>query len=204
MNCPMRKEWGFLAVDVAVIGIGGWALTMLLRAPSETIRMFTSILTLPGDPGPAIGFGFAVLYSAILFIGGAYFALLASCRINEHYSQIRWFRLEFGFSPPTTPDGVKALQNAVDAKIKERAMWLKRIYLSEEQSRERLHALSTSLLPQQLKQLAGAVAAEEARIKSLKGMVKHARECFYGARDIARSKHLPVPFQVKEKLEEYL
>lgn len=122
-----------------------------------------------------------------------------------------FFRKIFGFMPPTTLEGVKTLQGAVDNYIRGKAKWLNEVYKKEQSLQEEMRLFRTCGescdTSEELERLVKTVSSREALIKKYRSMIPEARKGFYKAYNTARSKYLPVPFEVrgfKASFKDYL
>lgn len=125
------------------------------------------------------------------------------------------FRTVFGFSPPATYEGQKAIQLAVDRVLTYRAIDRQRWYSGKEKIMESIRANrqaiaecdnydreSTAGGP--IQQIGTLVTQLEYELSKLEKGKNKAERRYYKTRDAARNPSLPIPFQVKDSFKEYL
>lgn len=116
------------------------------------------------------------------------------------------FRTIFGFSPPVTLEGQKAIQLAVDRILAFRAIARAKEYSREEVIIGIIKEIEDKIRSNvdcDLQAFGKAIVMHETRLSELEKSKKEAEKNYYEARDAACNSFLPIPFEVKKSFQDY-
>lgn len=154
----------------------------------------------------------ALLLMILALMSGVFCIFFSACAgvvfVRSLFATLR-FRTIFGFSPPTTDGGRKAIKAIMERILTFRAVALDEEYMREEKSKEYMRTCGKAAVTRSdrevLLQSAGAsIVAEEFNLGALGQAKERAKREYYRARNAARSPYLPLPFEVKESYKDYL
>lgn len=117
------------------------------------------------------------------------------------------FRTIFGFSPPVTDEGHKAVQLAVDRVLSFLAIARAEKYLREKVVIKIIKEIQDDLRSKadcDLRALGEAIVMHETRLNELEKLKKAAEKNYYKTRDAAQEEFLPKPFVVRKSFKNYL
>lgn len=197
----------FLGIAVVALGIfytlGGYNILNLQKATEHGFKhlamFFVAIVLVVG-----VAMGFAV---------SAYYLIVAGIALAKALIATYRFRTIFGFSPPVTDEGHKAVQLAVDRVLTFLAIARAKEYSHEKELVESIRANGRAIsecentenfLGGPLQNIGVLIARLECDLSKLEKSKRTAEKNYYKTRDAAQEEFLPKPFVVRKSFKDYL
>lgn len=157
------------------------------------------------------GLSMIMLSAAVIVTTGGGIANLVAAGIALTRALVATHRFQkiFGFSPPVTDGGQKALESTIKCMLSIRARDLDEVY---EREKKMLESIKNRVVYcvgtwDWLKSVGISVTSAEHDLGNLEKEKKRAKKEFYSARDAARNLSLPLPYdksQLPDSYKEYL